>query len=75
MARYLVSGRVKRRLIGMYEVAWMEIQKSGKIVTKRKGFKTTEAREKFVERLFEKGNLYHLIGFREPTEQALVMMG
>ena len=59
----------------MYEVAWMEIQSSGKIVTKRKSFKSSEAREKFVSRLFEKGILYHLIGFRDPTAQPLVRMG
>jgi len=48
----------------MYEVAWQEINKNFQIVTKRKSFKTEAARDRFVDKLFEKDNFYSLIGIR-----------
>ena len=48
-----------------FEVAWSEFAKSGKIVTKRKSFKTEAARENFLNKLFEKDNFCELYGLRE----------
>ena len=48
----------------MFEVAWQEFNKSDRIVTKRKAFKTEAARDSFVEKLYEKDNFYSLIGIR-----------
>lgn len=49
----------------MYEVAWQEINSKYQIVTKRKGFKTETAREKFVERLTEKDSFYQILGYAD----------
>ncbi len=49
---------------GMYEVAWMEITKKFTIVTKRKAFATERARDNFIQKLFDSGNLYQLLGTR-----------
>lgn len=49
----------------MYEVAWQEINKQDRIVTKRKEFKTAEAMQRFIEKLFEKDNFYCILGTRE----------
>lgn len=48
----------------MYEVAWTEIKNSGELVSKRKSFKTESARDRFVDKLFESGKLYAIIGYR-----------
>lgn len=48
----------------MFEVAWQEFNKSGRLVTKRKSFKTAEAMEKFIEKLFEKDNFYNILATR-----------
>lgn len=48
----------------MTEIVWQEFNKSGRIVTKRKGFKTTKAAERFLEKLYEKDNFYSIIATR-----------
>ena len=45
----------------MREIAWQEFNKSDKLVTKRKSFKTDEALEKFIEKLTEKDNFYTVL--------------
>lgn len=49
----------------MYEVAWQEITKTGSIVSKRKSFKTAEAREKFIDRLAEKDSFYRVLAISD----------
>lgn len=48
----------------MREIAWQEFNKSDKLVTKRKSFKTDEALEKFIEKLTEKDNFYNVLATR-----------
>lgn len=48
----------------MREVAWQEFNKSDKLVTKRKSFKTDAEMEKFIERLFEKDNFCTILATR-----------
>lgn len=48
----------------MFEVVWQEFNKGDRLVTKRKGFKTTEAMEKFIEKVSEKDNFYTIIATR-----------
>lgn len=45
----------------MNELAWQEINKNDKVVTKRKTFKTSEAMEKFIEKVCEKDNFYKIL--------------
>ena len=45
----------------MREIAWQELNKSGKLVTKRKSFQTDAALERFVEKLFDKDNFYTIL--------------
>ena len=48
----------------MFEIAWKEVTKTDRIVVKRKAFKTEAAREKFIEKLFDKDNFLELIAVR-----------
>lgn len=48
----------------MFEVMWQEFNKSDRLVTKRKNFKTTEAMEKFIEKVSEKDNFYTILATR-----------
>lgn len=48
----------------MREIAWQEFNKSDRLVTKRKSFKTDEALEKFIEKLTEKDNFYTILATR-----------
>ena len=48
----------------MKEVAWQEFNKSGRLVTKRKTFKTDAALERFIQKLFEKDNFYGVLATR-----------
>lgn len=48
----------------MREIAWQEFNKSDKLVTKRKSFKTDQALEKFIEKLMEKDNFYTVLATR-----------
>ena len=46
------------------EIVWQEFNKSDRLVTKRKSFKTAEALEKFIEKLTEKGNFHSILATR-----------
>lgn len=48
----------------MNEVAWIEINRKGELVTKRKNFKNETAAQKFVEKLVEKDNFYSILATR-----------
>lgn len=48
----------------MKEIVWQEFNKSDRLVTKRKSFKTEEAMQKFVEKLTEKDNFYTILATR-----------
>ena len=48
----------------MKELVWQEFNKSDRIVTKRKSFKTEEAMQKFIEKLTEKDNFYTILATR-----------
>lgn len=48
----------------MFEVVWQEFNKNDRLVTKRKSFKTTEAMEKFIEKVSEKDNFYTILATR-----------
>ena len=48
----------------MKELVWQEFNKSDRIITKRKSFKTEEAMQKFVEKLTEKDNFYTILATR-----------
>lgn len=48
----------------MFEVVWQEFNKGDRLVTKRKSFKTTEAMEKFIEKVSEKDNFYTILATR-----------
>lgn len=48
----------------MSEIVWQEFSKSGRITTKRKTFKTPEAADRFVTKLFEKDSFYKIIATR-----------
>lgn len=44
----------------MKELMW-QVNKSDRLVTKRKTFKTDEAMQKFIEKLIEKENFYIML--------------
>lgn len=48
----------------MKEIVWQEFNKSDRLVTKRKSFKTSEALEKFIEKITEKDNFYSILATR-----------
>lgn len=48
----------------MFEVVWQEFNKSDRLVTKRKSFKTSEAMEKFIEKVSEKDNFCTILATR-----------
>lgn len=48
----------------MFEIAWMEFDKAGRLVTKRKTFKTAAAQERFVHKLYEKDGFYQILAVR-----------
>lgn len=48
----------------MKELMWQEFNKSDRLVTKRKTFKTDEAMRKFIEKLIEKENFYTVLATR-----------
>lgn len=48
----------------MFEIVWQEFNKSDRLVTKRKSFKTAEAMEKFIEKVSEKDNFYTILATR-----------
>lgn len=48
----------------MKEIVWQEFNKSDRLVTKRKSFKSGDAMEKFIEKLTEKDNFYTILATR-----------
>lgn len=48
----------------MKELMWQEFNKSDRLITKRKTFKTDEAMQKFIEKLIEKENFYAILATR-----------
>lgn len=48
----------------MKEIVWQEFNKSDRIVTKRKSFKTEDAMQKFIEKLAEKDNFHTILATR-----------
>ena len=53
----------------MNEVIWREIDRNYRFVTKRKSFKTTEAMEKFIEKVSEKDNFYSLVATEKERKE------
>lgn len=49
----------------MFEVAWQEFNRKAEIVTKRKSFRTKAARDKFIEKLYDKDNFWQILGYRK----------
>lgn len=47
-----------------YEVCYQEFNDNGKIVTKRRKFKTARAFNKFMEQLFQKDNFHKILAYR-----------
>ena len=50
----------------MYEIAWKEITARGRIVCKRKAFRSECARETYIDQLIQKDSFYEIIGLRDP---------
>ena len=50
----------------MYEIAWKEITTKGRIVYKRRAFKSDTARETYIDQLILKDSFYEIIGIRDP---------
>lgn len=48
----------------MFEIAWKEFTKSGRIVIKSKSFDNEVKMNIFIERLFGKENFYEMIAYR-----------
>lgn len=47
-----------------YEVCWQEFDRNGRIVTKRKAFKSERAFNRFVDKLFAKENFFKVLAYR-----------
>jgi len=47
----------------MFELAWQEITARGIIKTKRKSFRTMEARDRFIDRLHEKDGFWQILAY------------
>ena len=50
----------------MFEIAWREITAKGRIVCKRRTFKSESARETYIDRLIQKDSFYEIVGIRDP---------
>lgn len=48
----------------MFEIAWKEIDRTDRLVVKRKAFKSEAAMNRFIEKLFDKDNFLGLIATR-----------
>lgn len=48
----------------MYEIAWKEILKSGRLTVKRKAFDNENKMNAFIERLFNKDGFIEIIAYR-----------
>lgn len=51
-------------MLNIKELMWQEFNKSDRLVTKRKTFKTDEAMQKFIEKVVEKENFYTILATR-----------
>lgn len=47
----------------MYEVVWMQFNTAGELVTKRKGFESEAARERFVRKLFDRDDFHSILAY------------
>jgi len=50
----------------VYEIAWKEITARGRIVCKRKSFKSDSARETYIDQLIQKDSFYEIVGLHDP---------
>ena len=50
----------------MYEIAWKEITARGRIVCKRRAFRSESARETYIDQLIQKDSFYEIVGLRDP---------
>ena len=50
----------------MYEIAWKEITARGRIVCKRRAFRSESAREPYIDLLIQKDSFYEIVGLRDP---------
>lgn len=48
----------------MFEIAWKEVTKTGRIVYKRKSFEREITMERFIDKLFQKDNFLEIIASR-----------
>lgn len=48
----------------MFEIAWMEFNTRGQLVSKRKAFKSEWTRDSFTAKLFGKDSFYKIIAIR-----------
>lgn len=48
----------------MFEIAWMEFNARGQLVSKRKAFKSEWSRDSFTAKLFGKESFYKIIAIR-----------
>ena len=48
----------------MFEIAWKEVAKTGRIVYKRKSFTREIAMERFIDKLFQKDNFLEIVASR-----------
>ena len=48
----------------MFEVMWQEFNRKNQVVTKRKGFRSEAAMDKFINKLHDKDNFWQIIGYR-----------
>ena len=51
----------------MYRVAWKEINSRGRIVCKRKAFRSAIALDTFIDQLIEMDSFYEITGYRNPA--------
>lgn len=51
-----------------YGLRWQEFNKSDRITTKEKFFKTETAREAFIEKIREKDNFFRILSFQKKMQ-------
>lgn len=49
----------------MFEIAWQEITTRGVFKTKRKSFKTAEARAKFIDKLQDRDGFWRILAYAD----------
>ena len=50
----------------MFGITWKEITAKGRVVCKRKAFKSDCARETYIDQLIEKDNFCEIVSLRDP---------